>query len=228
MGFSPWRQTRGDKPVAKGAAYVPRAAQTVCGIKRRSNKGLSAAARAIQVKEVLQTFTPEYPHSPAHIASRINDYVCSHRELEPSAGPSERFVTLSLVILDPLTGEMSVVSAAAEPPLVLRASGDVEVIEAPPGLAGLPLGVQPGELYHALPLRLGHGETLILTTDGITDARRDRTRFLGLDGLQEIVRTALPASPSLSQAAESIVERARQFAHGRFRDDVCLLLARRK
>jgi PAS domain S-box-containing protein len=193
-----------------------------------SGKGLSAAARAIQVKEVLRAFTREYPHSPAHIAARINDYVCSHRELEPASGPSERFVTLCLVILDPHTGETSVVSAAAEPPLVVRKSGSVEAVEPPPGLAGLPLGVEPGELYHALPLRLGHGDTLLLTTDGITDARQDRFSFLGLDGLMEVARSIIPANPSLATAADRIVDAAREFGRGRFRDDVCLLMTRRK
>ncbi len=192
-----------------------------------SGKGLSAAARAIQVKEVLRAFTREYPHSPSHIAARINDYVCSHRELEPASGPSELFVTLCLVILDPHTGETSVISAASEPPIVIRRSGAAEAIEPPPGLAGLPLGVQPGEMYHALPLRLGHGETLILTTDGITDARRNRTTFLGLDGLMDLARIVAAETSSLSSAADRIVEGAREFGRGRFRDDVCLLMARR-
>lgn len=193
-----------------------------------SGKGLSAAARAIQVKEVLRAFTREYPHSPAHIAARINDYICSHRELEPNVSITQLFVTLCLVILDPHTGETSVVSAAAEPPIVLRASGEADVVEPPTGLAGLPLGVEPGEMYHALPLRLGHGDTLLLTTDGITDARRDRTTFLGIDGLAELAKNTVKASPSLSAAADRIVEGAREFGRGRFRDDVCLLMARRK
>ncbi len=193
-----------------------------------SGKGLSAAARAIQVKEVLRAFTREYPHSPSHIAARINDYVCSHRELEPDSSPSERFVTLCLVIFDPLTGETSVVSAAAEPPIVLRRSGTLELVEPPSGLAGLPLGVQHGEIYHAIPLRLGHGDTLLLTTDGITDARRDRVSFLGLDGLTALARDIIPGAPSLSLAADRIVEGARDFARGQFRDDVCQLMARRK
>lgn len=97
------------------------------------------------------------------------------------------------------------------------------------GLAGMPIGVQGGEMYHAVPLRLGHGDTLLLTTDGITEARRDRGNLLGIEGLSELARAAIsPAPPDLQKAADSIVEGAREFARGRFRDDVCLLLARRK
>ncbi len=194
-----------------------------------SGKGLQAAARAIQVKEVLRAFTREYPHSPAHIASRINDYLYESQRLDIDREMGTLFVTLVLAVLDPLTGEAAVVSAAAEPPLLLRSSGAIESVEPPMGLAGMPIGVQGGEMYHAVPLRLGHGDTLLLTTDGITEARRDRGNLLGIEGLSELARAAIsPAPPDLQKAADSIVEGAREFARGRFRDDVCLLLARRK
>lgn len=194
-----------------------------------SGKGLQAAARAIQVKEVLRAFTREYPHSPAHIASRINDYLYESQRLDVDQEVGVLFVTLVLAVLDPLTGEAAVVSAAAEPPLLLRASGKVEFVEPPLGLAGMPLGVQGGEMYHAVPLRLGHGDTLLLTTDGITEARRDRLNLLGAEGLSHLAQAALsPGTPDLQKAAEAIVEGAREFARGRFRDDVCLLMARRK
>jgi PAS domain S-box-containing protein len=192
-----------------------------------SGKGLQAAARAIQVKEVLRAFTRESPQNPAHIAARVNDYVQDARHWNRSDSLTEDFVTLVLVILDPLTGEANVVSAAAEPPLVLRASGKIDIPETPAGATGLPLGVLPGEPYHAVPFRLGHGETILLTTDGLTEARQGRTQFLGLAGLAERAQEALQMAPSLSDAARAIVESARQFGRGRFRDDVCLLMVRR-
>jgi PAS domain S-box-containing protein len=194
-----------------------------------SGKGLQAAARAIQVKEVLRAFTREYPHSPAHIASRVNDYLYESQRLDIDREMGVLFVTLVLAVLDPLTGEAAVVSAAAEPPLLLRSSGAVELVEPPLGLAGMPLGVQGGEMYHAVPLRLGHGDTLLLTTDGVTEARRDRATLLGMEGLSELAQATLSSGPvDLQNAADSIVKGAREFARGRFRDDVCLLLARRK
>jgi serine phosphatase RsbU (regulator of sigma subunit) len=48
-----------------------------------AGKGLVAAARAIQVKEVLRAFARESPHSPAHIAARLNDFLCDERDLGP-------------------------------------------------------------------------------------------------------------------------------------------------
>lgn len=193
-----------------------------------SGKGLQAAARAIQVKEVLRAFTREYPHSPAHIAARINDYIHESQRLDTDATAGELFVTLIMAVLDPHTGEAAVVSAGAEPALLLRDSGKVESVEAPQGLAGMPLGIQGGAMYHAVPLRLGHGDTIILTTDGITEARQDRAHFLGLDGLAQLAREAgASTGSSLPLILDSILEGARRFANNQFRDDVCLLMVRR-
>jgi PAS domain S-box-containing protein len=54
-----------------------------------SGKGLEAAARTMQVKDVLRAFTLEYPHIPAHIIARLNDYVNeSHFEEDNSENSS--------------------------------------------------------------------------------------------------------------------------------------------
>lgn len=193
-----------------------------------SGKGLAAAARAIQAKEVLRAFTREYPHSPSHIAARLNDYLVDTRHFDEHA--EEGFVTFTLVILDPVTGEASVVVAGAEPPLLLRHGGRIETVDA----TGLPLGLERGAFYHTAPLRLAPGDTLLLATDGITEARAPRTKarrapvFLGVDGLIEITEgAAADASLSLPGMADQIVAGARAFGGGSFHDDVCLLLAQR-
>jgi len=197
-----------------------------------SGKGLSAAARAIHVKEVLRAFAREYHQSPDHIAARLNDYVCDITRLDDDSEAA--FVTLNLAILDPSSGDASIVNAGAEPPLQIRRSGAVEPIRAAFACC-LPLGILRGERYGASSLRLAPGDTLLMATDGITEARRSGPNdLLGLAGLSELAHQALQPSgrqpdttPSgLQQAANEIVEGARSFAHGAFRDDVCLLMAR--
>jgi len=192
-----------------------------------SGKGLSAAARAIQVKDVLRAFTREYPYSLTTVVARLNDFVCDTLHFGEQNG--EGFTCLGLAILDPATGEGAVVSAGCEPPLIVRAhGGQVEIIEFP----GLPLGIQHQELYTATPLHLAPGDTLILVTDGITEARHD-DEFLGQEGLVTLAKQALTAPASGSDAAtlraagKAILEGARAFGTGILRDDACLLLARR-
>ena len=42
---------------------------------------------------------------------------------------------------------------------------------------GLLLGVQQGEEYEETAFQLGRGDLMILTTDGVTEARRGKTVF---------------------------------------------------
>lgn len=65
-----------------------------------------------------------------------------------------------------------------------------------------------------------------MVTDGITEARRGK-EFLGSDGFQRLV-TEADGQASLELRAQSILAGAREFAGGDFRDDVCLVLARRQ
>jgi serine phosphatase RsbU (regulator of sigma subunit) len=69
------------------------------------------------------------------------------------------------------------------------------------------------------------GETVIMSTDGIAEARRDN-EFFGLEGIAEAAKTTGPQAP-LNQLVQAIYNSARDFARNLMRDDVCLLLARR-
>jgi len=185
-----------------------------------SGKGLAAAVRTLQAKDVLRAFAREYPQSPTDILSRLNNFVCDIYRFDDPRG--ESFLTLALAVLDPATGEGTLVSAGCEPPLVLRAGGAVEVLEA----SGLPLGVEREEPYTAVPFRLAPHDTLLMVTDGITEARRSGA-LLGYEGMIEIARDALTSATSLRQMGQNMLDRARSFAGGSLQDDACLLLARR-
>jgi serine phosphatase RsbU (regulator of sigma subunit) len=112
----------------------------------------------------------------------------------------------------------------------------------------MPLGVERDELYHAAPVRLAPGDTLLLMTDGLTEARppmtmgrrADDIELLGHEGIARIAVAALggaaataageeatASAPPLGDAAEAILAAARDFNGGKpWRDDVCMMLAR--
>ena len=193
-----------------------------------SGKGLSAAARTTQVKDVLRAFLRSFEDADAPgTMARLNDYLCdSQRRGETEA---EGFVCLSLVLLNTDTGEARFVVAGAEPPLIVRAGGEVQSVENP----GLPLGILPGQAYPQVRLTLNQGDALLLVTDGITEARcpspeaRRNKEFLSFEGLVALAQEALGQSTPVPAAARHILEGAKAFAGGRLHDDACLLLARR-
>jgi serine phosphatase RsbU (regulator of sigma subunit) len=190
-----------------------------------SGKGLEAAVRTLQVKNVLRAFSREYPFCPNQILSRLNDFVCD--TLRYDDGDEGYyfggFVCMTLAILDPRTGEGNIVSAGCEPPAILRRDGTVDSIRS----HGLPLGIQRETLYQMTPLHLECGDTLLFTTDGITEARRQRTRdFLGYCGMLDLAQKHRKEA-CVRRMALAILEGARSFADGVLRDDACLLIARK-
>ncbi len=190
-----------------------------------SGKGLEAAVRTLQVKNVLRAFSREYPFCPNQILPRLNDFVCDTLRYDDGEEGYYfgGFVCLTLAILDPRTGEGNIISAGCEPPTILRRDGTVSTIRS----HGLPLGIQRETLYQMTPLQLESGDTLVFTTDGVTEARKQRTReFLGYSGMLALAEKHRQ-NPCVRQLAQGILEGARDFADGVLRDDACLLIARK-
>ncbi len=184
-----------------------------------SGKGLVAAGRTAEVKYALRVLLHEH-QAPEIALTHLNAFICeTHRQ---DADNGEAFIVLALAVVDTVTGEAAFSTAGAEPTLILRAGGTVEPVE----IIGTPLGIQPDWTYTAQTARLEVGETLLMATDGITEARRGHA-FLGTGGLAALAEQAGPAA-SLVELSQAIVGGARDFADGDLRDDVCLLLARRQ
>lgn len=198
-----------------------------------TGKGLMAAVLAGRVKEVMRAFLHE-DTDPARTLDRLNDYLCDPVSNRGCAVDGLRrelaLITLSLVVFDPQTGNALFSCAGAEPPAIFRTNGVVEEIEA----RGQLLGVAAGASYTVTQVTLHPGDTLLMTTDGLTETRRSprpgavgaRPELLGYEGMLGIARKHLELSP-VRAMSHAIVKEARSFGEG-FRDDVCLLMARRR
>jgi PAS domain S-box-containing protein len=192
-----------------------------------SGKGLAAAGRTAEIRHALRAFLREgggeTEADAARAVARLNNFVCDAQRLD--APGADAFTVLSLALVDPASGAATFVLAGAEPALLLRADGGaVDLVES----GGLILGVEPGESYEAVSERLLPGDTLLMATDGITEARRGND-FFGLDGMAAAAaEAARRSSGAVGPMSHAIVEVARAFADGLLRDDACLLLAQRR
>lgn len=97
--------------------------------------------------------------------------------------PDNRFITFFFGILDPKTGELEYVSAGHNPPVLVRAGGGYELL---PG-GGLILGILPIAKYEASRVTLEKGDTLVMFSDGVTEAPNPNDEEYGEERLANLV-----------------------------------------
>ena len=185
-----------------------------------SGKGPAAALCVPQVLYALRLILGEHAQ-PARALSRLNRYLCG-ADL-PAACQS---VSLSLAVLDVGSGAAVCACAGSEPPLILRAGGSVEAVNA--GIMGL--GIDAEWSYREVDFLLGKGDALLLATDGITEARRANSDgdSLCCEGLAGLALEAFRAGVPPGRVARAVLGGAKAFAGGRFHDDASVLVAIRR
>ena len=96
---------------------------------------------------------------PADCLQRTNDVLLTQN-------PMDLFVTVFYAVFDPATGSLAYANGGHNPPLIRRANGTVEMLTA---ASGLVLGMFPAT-YEQDTAQLAPGDTLVLYTDGVTEA----------------------------------------------------------
>src|SRR5207245_9319453 len=79
---------------------------------------------------------------------------------------SNRFITFFFPLLDATSGELRYATAGHNPPILLRASGDAQMVEG----GGPVLGILPIAPYSEARHHLDPGDMLVLCSHGVTDA----------------------------------------------------------
>jgi len=104
------------------------------------------------------------------------------------------------------------------PPLVLRADGSGDVL----GVVGSLVGVEPVMACRDVELELAPGDTLVLYTDGVTEASRSEP--LAPSALAALLAPRAPGGPAV--VAGEVVRIAQERAEGDLRDDLAVLAVR--
>jgi serine phosphatase RsbU (regulator of sigma subunit) len=97
----------------------------------------------------------------------------------------ERFVTMIVTILDPLTGEVVTVNAGHMPPILRRANGDI--VEPGKEEAGLALCITDDWEYEAVKFQLEHSDVFALYTDGINECANEKGDQFGIQQITKII-----------------------------------------
>jgi serine phosphatase RsbU (regulator of sigma subunit) len=123
-----------------------------------SGKGMPAAL-FMAVSRTLVKATALSGLDPAACLERVNTLLLAEN-------PSDMFVTLFYAICDLHSGRLTYSSGGHNPPFVIRAGGAVETVPA----GGALLGVLDSPRFSEHRLALHPGDTLLLYTDGVTEA----------------------------------------------------------
>jgi phosphoserine phosphatase RsbU/P len=178
-----------------------------------AGKSVPAALLMATFQASLHTLASTW-HTLPELVTGLNGYACAH-----SLG-GLRFTTAFLAELEPTTRALSYVSAGHNAPILRRASGETERLQA----GGLPLGIKLDARHDYGSTTLNSGDLLVIFTDGVIEAENGAGEEYGEPRLLQLLASGLDSSARddlnrLMASVDSFVGSARQH------DDItCLVL----
>jgi sigma-B regulation protein RsbU (phosphoserine phosphatase) len=176
-----------------------------------SGKGLPAALRMAVTRTVFR-FAARRDESPGSTLALTNREVL--RDIPHG------MVTMLYATLDLRGGELSFANAGHNYPIVVN--GEVHEVE----LSGLPLGVDGESDYEEATIKLHHGDTALLYTDGIVEAENSAGEMFGYERLEELLRMRSALKPRALVAM--LLQEVRAWSNGNQTDDITVVVLRRR
>jgi phosphoserine phosphatase RsbU/P len=143
-----------------------------------SGHGPAAAVAAAMVQAMLRACTADAA-KPAKLLTTLNRHLCQKR-IEGT------FVTAFMGVYDTKTRELTYSSAGHPPPMISSFTENSATILDQAG--GPPLGIDDDAAFDETTIQLQHGQTLLLYTDGISEARKHGGEMLGSKGIEQSLR----------------------------------------
>lgn len=176
-----------------------------------AGKGLGAALLTTMLQGALSGLS--LGTEPARVFHHINSFLCEHAEVG-------RYATMFFAAVDG-QGNVEFLNAGHLPPLLVR-QGEVQPLFVE---GSLPIGLVPEAEYIAERATLQPGDTLVLFSDGVTEAADERDELFGLPRLEEALAGAPGAS--LEQMQQRVLDAVERFSgEAEPADDLTLLLVR--
>ena len=180
-----------------------------------SDKGVPAALFMMSTRTLLKG-TAIGGSEPGAVLREVNDQLCEEND-------AEMFVTVLYSVFDPKTREFTYSNGGHDSPLIIHADGSSTLL---PLTRGIALGVLPGLTYNQQTVTLEPGDTVVLYTDGVTEAMNADGEQYGLDDLRSMFAGDPPNSSE--DANKAIFDAVHEFAQDTPQSDdiTCLVLRR--
>lgn len=179
-----------------------------------SGHGVSAGMLMSSLQTAFHTLSPS-AESPLDVLERINRLYAHNIKFTT-------FVTIFFAKLETATRTLSYANAGHTSGYLYRASSGEEVLLHPTGPA---IGLMEGFGVRREQVQLNEGDTLVLYTDGVTEAMNAKGEQLGLDGLARLISENHALAPE--QLIQRILSGVNTFTGGgASEDDVTLIVGR--
>jgi phosphoserine phosphatase RsbU/P len=176
-----------------------------------SGKGLGAAIVTTMLQGALSAMT--LGTDPARVFNHVNQFLCDHSEVG-------RYATMFFGILE-VDGKLEFINAGHPSPILLRGDAVEEAFTE----GHFPVGLVPEAEFTTSKLQLQPNDTLVLFSDGVTEAMDPDEELYGVARLREVLK-GNPESP-LDEIQRVVLESVENFARGeRQADDLTLLVVR--
>ncbi len=176
-----------------------------------SGKGIPAALFMMVSKTILNDLAMG-GMSPSQVLQTANDSICTRNK-------EEMFVTVWFGILEISTGIIKCANAGHEKPMVIKADGEVVLINEKPNFV---IGGMEGMKYKEYEIALNPGDKIFLYTDGVAEATDLDNNLFGIDRTIEALKENTSADSkevlgNVRAAVDRFVGEAEQF------DDLTML-----
>lgn len=185
-----------------------------------AGKGFPAALVMTAIRTAMRLLAPSR-RSPVEILQALDEYLAKHH-------PGGPFVTIACGVIDTKANTLTVASAG-HTPMLHRLSRTGTILRVNP--KGRPVGVQMGGKSGPLALgsqtvSLDEGDSIVLYTDGLTEARDRSGDPFGTDRVEELLRLN---GGNAAATMDTILSKLNEFSDGgSAEDDVTVLILRRR
>lgn len=180
-----------------------------------SGKGV-AAAFFMAVSRTLLKANAKFLNDPQACITELNELLCVDND-------QTMFVTLFYGVLDLKTGLFKFVNAGHNPPVILRPAHPPQYLPPSPSMV---LAVMEGVQFPSQEMQLLTGDTLVLYTDGITEATQAGGALYGESRLL-CTLAALPAGLEVTDITAELIRDVRSFEAGAPQaDDITCVVVR--
>ena len=174
-----------------------------------AGKGMPAALLMSNVQAVLKSFASDVV-APGDLCARVNSVMCDNMV-------AHRFITCFYALLDTQNKKLLYTNAGHCPPMLVRDSTCVRMKE-----GGPVLGIFPDRRYLQEEIELRTGDSLVLFTDGVTEARNAAGKEFGEDRLRELLTAGQKVSAN--ELRDRIMAAVGEFSGGQMHDDATLMV----